>query len=50
MASCRIFHRNADSLVVAMLRHAGLFALGHMGSQHPDQGWNPQLLHYKVDS
>lgn len=34
------------TMVVAMWRHAGLFALGAYGTSAPHQGWNPHLLHY----
>ena len=32
------------------LRRRGLVALQHVGSQFPDQGSNPNPLHWKVDS
>ena len=32
------------------LERAGLVAPWHVGSQFPDQGWNPRPLHWKADS
>ena len=46
--ACRFF--SSCGMWAFQLKHTGLVALWYMGSQFPDQGWNPHPLHQQVDS